>query len=935
MGPRQPATLPSSSSSSFLPSQLPHRLVTATSSTGSLGSLPSQSQHSHASPGGSLASPTKSPFVRPAEIYKRLEEEKRRSLEVKRPNVTNLASDLDNAPGEPARYTLSDSESRASTSLGEVAETNKGLGVGLATVPERRGEYGLEGLLDSYGIEESKNEPSQGPPLSPSAGTNIQAPQPFQHPDESQAQAGVELRRFSSSPQLPLVARLSGFGEDLFSPDIVSDDSNKKQHPKAPTGGPKEQMSFTTHSPSTIQNAVLARAVNTESEPSKEFDVSSDLSKSNAGPTAIDSRSPLGQPEQAIGPQDGSTAAQPTNSWTTQQPAEDLGREPASSANINNKIPIRPSIPGGWVTETIVTPGEQLLPWQGAPVQAESLANDADAGSSGISGADRSRQPSPAIVSNSNESTSTQQASTPPPLISPPPLRNSSSATDNDLDMPKGQNPKERGASPRDTGNTLPFPPNSINVSLQNRDITPTAPLNPRRDAPEVSANVQSVLSPPSNGIEAILDAEASSPLKESDVLSEEIIKSLSPVQSSENFDNISGATPSAYQAAAEERAEEPGGESSYLGDVYDDYWAAGEERVDSSRPGSKQTEEHAESPLPAYSGGALTAGPISSVEKPATLTSPLPSTSNDTTPTLQTAASPEPGDNRRRFSWEAGFSDPDPMVNQLAAAPRLGEQKSISSEIGQGASVSSPTNTAALAIPNLDGSAPSLVSSSETKPDTPPASGGISHQVSQTSTLAARSTNAPIEPPSPISVASEHQKPPDLADTLIGASPSQISTDDQLTPKALVPRAPSPKYHVNITPFRSILEMGSSTERSTQFDEARFQFAAIDTGLEEWLATMVAMHPEHNNSSFGASREALQSLTGQFQQVGHLSPANIPMPPLQQHGTGFGHLHGSNQVNQVGTKSKELLMAAGKAGKGLFSKGRNKLRTTGDKVFS
>jgi hypothetical protein len=40
-----------------------------------------------------------------------------------------------------------------------------------------------------------------------------------------------------------------------------------------------------------------------------------------------------------------------------------------------------------------------------------------------------------------------------------------------------------------------------------------------------------------------------------------------------------------------------------------------------------------------------------------------------------------------------------------------------------------------------------------------------------------------------------------------------------------------------------------------------------------------------------------------------------------------------------MGAKSKELLMAAGKAGKGfgkgLLSKGRNKLRGTGDKVFS
>jgi len=61
----------------------------------------------------------------------------------------------------------------------------------------------------------------------------------------------------------------------------------------------------------------------------------------------------------------------------------------------------------------------------------------------------------------------------------------------------------------------------------------------------------------------------------------------------------------------------------------------------------------------------------------------------------------------------------------------------------------------------------------------------------------------------------------------------------------------------------------------------------------------------------------------------GGRSGANIPMPP---HGSPLGHP--SAQVAQVGAKSKKLLMAAGKAGKGLLSKGKNKLSGTGDKVF-
>jgi hypothetical protein len=45
--------------------------------------------------------------------------------------------------------------------------------------------------------------------------------------------------------------------------------------------------------------------------------------------------------------------------------------------------------------------------------------------------------------------------------------------------------------------------------------------------------------------------------------------------------------------------------------------------------------------------------------------------------------------------------------------------------------------------------------------------------------------------------------------------------------------------------------------------------------------------------------------------------------------GSAFGH-----SGNQIGTKSKEFMHSAGKMGKGLLSKGKSKLRGSGDKVF-
>jgi hypothetical protein len=129
-------------------------------------------------------------------------------------------------------------------------------------------------------------------------------------------------------------------------------------------------------------------------------------------------------------------------------------------------------------------------------------------------------------------------------------------------------------------------------------------------------------------------------------------------------------------------------------------------------------------------------------------------------------------------------------------------------------------------------------------------------------------------------------------------------------------------------------MEMPLPSERIKHYNETRWQFSAMDTGLDEWLRVMMSKHPEHANAVWsiqGAAPQTQQGGQGATQThhgVGQSlrSPAHLHMPhQLQQGLSGLGHSSG-----QVGTKSKELLMAAGKAGKGLFSKGRNKLRGTG-----
>jgi hypothetical protein len=158
-------------------------------------------------------------------------------------------------------------------------------------------------------------------------------------------------------------------------------------------------------------------------------------------------------------------------------------------------------------------------------------------------------------------------------------------------------------------------------------------------------------------------------------------------------------------------------------------------------------------------------------------------------------------------------------------------------------------------------------------------------------------------------------------------------------TQQAMDSSAPLPRKEAfNVLSFRNIMDIGSPAERIKHYNETRSQYSAMDSGLEEWVKVMLSKHPEHANAGFTYPGPAPNAQQGS-QGAGTALPQNarpsasigMPSQPYGSGGLGqFGH-----SSHQMGTKSRELLMAAGKAGKGLLSKGRNKLRGTGDKVFS
>ena len=181
--------------------------------------------------------------------------------------------------------------------------------------------------------------------------------------------------------------------------------------------------------------------------------------------------------------------------------------------------------------------------------------------------------------------------------------------------------------------------------------------------------------------------------------------------------------------------------------------------------------------------------------------------------------------------------------------------------------------------------------------------------------------------------------------------------------PQTHLPPA-APIQQARVPAFREITALKSPAERIRAFNDTREQFANMNTGLQHWLAVTLLNLSEHEDviknggmtGAFRAGHKASQSkskLGGlmtapnsqpYYQQYLDATPqsgnsAGAPggAPPGQSPPQAFPTSAGSSgkiSSQQVQAKSKELLQSAGKYGgkanvaaKGLFSKGKNKLR--------
>jgi hypothetical protein len=371
--------------------------------------------------------------------------------------------------------------------------------------------------------------------------------------------------------------------------------------------------------------------------------------------------------------------------------------------------------------------------------------------------------------------------------------------------------------------------------------------------------------------------------------------------------------------------------ESSYLGDVYGDYWSTAEDKAEPGLLKTINAENVAD--LPPLPVGLSEAN----ATKPAvdTLDLSSPSTPSHATPGERSNIEPKSALGhsglKKQFSWEASPHGGTPAAVSPPETEPLVEQKALGSGIENVGRLASGAST-----PEAEPKPLSLTQEAEKSAEDLRAESAPEFNPAATlgSTLG---LDRRVQSPASSLDSTDRQgddKRRSLAEEKITLQDSTLEhhpvfTGSQQARQDEAQAAPSPK---NILGFRNIMELPLPTDRIKHYNETRWQFSAVDTGLDEWVQAMMSKHPEHANevmSHPGVAPQTQQASQGAG--LGGRGPAHLHIPPSLQHGlSGLGHSGG-----QVGTKGKELFMAAGKASKGLFSKGRNKLRGTGDKVFS
>ncbi|RYP77507.1 hypothetical protein DL771_001080 [Monosporascus sp. 5C6A] len=521
---------------------------------------------------------------------------------------------------------------------------------------------------------------------------------------------------------------------------------------------------------------------------------------------------------------------------------------------------------------------------------------------------------------------------------------------ENALDLRNLPKHHEKRCPPEST--TGPPSDNQWTTATTSSAFTPAAPLNhtgPSLAQPELVVDGRPRQSTMST-------VSTVSPAKESDKLREEIMKSLSldPLTPQASSGFLGNPSPSEQEAPRESR---------YLSGVYDDYLALVEDKSpqelgqalkqESMVAGYATTEaKQSDEPTRRADTSIPEVQPLSSRKTPEPEPTKRPRRFSWEQSSEQLTGSPvetrpageatpgESGLEEKQRAQSPAISDPKPHGDTAAGPVSQSERTgTLSQELTKpggyrGETLGSPASEQSSPISNpTDNPAPDTATdvyanSAEGKVLVEPSS----HPVLAPSPMEHPALFKPLEPSPSI--------PP------IGAGTPATPTSQQ--PKIMA--------------FREILNLPSSDQRTQKFDETRNQFFGMDSGLSYWLLHMSGQLEQTSTTGSGDLQQTssisqtqpspvgMQPSTQQpyYQQYLNASNPNVTIGPPRKASTGnfMGQpgstTSGFNTGNQVGARGKELLHAAGafgnkgvKSGMKLFNKGKSKLRErTGDKVF-
>ncbi|TAQ87313.1 hypothetical protein B7494_g4365 [Chlorociboria aeruginascens] len=963
------------------------------------------------------------PFIRPADIYRRAEEERkeRESMDSSRPSMDSLP-DVRSNDAKPENTTSENpgqgTRRRTSFEGDEFPDSGHRLMPILEPVRERKSEYSLEGF-------DAKTLPSD----------TIDAADVLNFQESAQLNA-EHTRSHSTSPKLPDLNRMSGFGMDLFSSPIshppalpIQDAERTPRPPSTAQMGPEQSEDPTLRNqPSLGFKSVVNQAFDRSRDPSipdtPASNPGSDIRRTDSESTGTTGISPIMSryPSSAVSDNrnrdvstpsilevvhepvssDPETGAQVTHPLSTDASNEEItpkfpvlklghrrdistpspGNSPARIPNLaeNEQIPkgeetvvsrassnsstmvgtteeplqpprpitereqsFRPSLPGGWASyATTETEKPTQLESHSPLLQPETSPHTAQVGNyDGDITPTTSRHSLPQSSSGAAASTSigglagtilgihdSKEDSS--PTEGPQNIRNNNLPTPDPAMAPGGnvystkvldrrllpkleQSPAEVQLRPDFIDRTI-IADSSVAPTPLPKDTPPLgsdSKNSPFQQARHVTADEQQSERAATASIQT-LNVENDD---QNEKLRLEIVRSLSPRTSE-------------VGSHQDEIPADQARESTYLPSEYDNYWAS--------------TTDDAPAPVKE----------VSNEPKVPSITTEFQGGPEDVT---IAPLSPRRPQLQKRFSWEQ--SSENVSVSQALDDSTLSTDISardasstVQSQVSEPAQQLSPL----VESQNLDSdSAKEIVQNSAKRI---PSDEQVTRDAAVLAGSSALGTAAAATDIHSQETPSYSQEQPSLLEEKNLASTASITTPSKRPFSATT----------KLMPFKEIAAIKSTAQRIQTYDETRHRFATMDSGLADWIARLQADHEEYANAtgSYGASRPSVPTLSARskfsakltggvpppsqqpyYQQYLNASSPTNTSPPISRPGQGMttgsqqGFSLAGNKVTtqQVQAKGKELLHSAGifggkagKAGKGLLAKGKNKLRERG-----